>query len=159
MKKNKLKSVFVFFFAALFVFVLSSCGTFEGNVASVQIGSYTYDAYVFDNLDQLKASLKYIEDDLYGDIRLGSFDEEFDEGKASLTWDDDSTASKPVYSAVGKKVVAMRKEIHHTVSSTNYGYYTYVTYTATGGIRIFVYDDTKGYYSEPWDFDFGCDVD
>ena len=159
MKRNH-KQFVVVLLVALFVFVLGSCAKFEGTQTTVQIGSDTYDAYVFDDLDQLKASLHYIENDLYGDLRLGSFDEEFDsEKQTKLSWDVNSVFSKPDYNSVRKNVVVIKKVIRHTVGSTNYGYYTQIRYTESGGIRIYVWNPDQGLYSDPWDFDFGCSVD
>ncbi|MCR4789594.1 MAG: hypothetical protein K5839_00785 [Treponemataceae bacterium] len=158
MGKNLFKTIFISLLA-LSVFAFTSCGHLEGDKTTVTINGRTEEAFVFDSLDQLKESLTYIEDYFYGQIRLGNYDEEFDQEKTKLTWDLESTVSKPDYNSVRRNVVSIKKIINTTVSSSDYGYYTYVRYTTTGGIRIFVYDETKGIYSEPLDFDFGCDVD
>ena len=152
------KLVMAGLFAALVIVGFTGCANhFEGEYGTIPGKSGKY--YTFDNLTQLENSLLYIENKEYGQLTAGLKKDFRKEKSTKLTYESETDSSGLNYAEIGKPVVAFENAIFHAQSTTSYGMgYSMSRGYYTGGIRIYVWSDVEARWSDPWDFDFGCDT-
>ncbi len=145
---------------ALALVFLSGCKfDFEGSTVTViNVKGKEVPAYLFENLDQLKNSLNYIEKKEYNNFHFDGSSSSFEKwlSKEAFVWKDEKTSSiKSTREEMGYDVIAIASKVWHTESSYGdgweRGYYT-------GGIAVYVWSEEKNVYSEPRVFDYGCSV-
>ena len=152
-----IKKLSVFMTIAVVALGLSSCKfNFDGKKESVVINGTKQSAYTFNKLSEVRSSLKYLEDDMWGQISFGNdAQKDFDKEKDKITYDYTTTIT-----GTDKKVVVVKQKIFHETSRTSLGGgYSMARGTYTGGMKIYVFDEVQDKWSDAWYFDFGCKAD
>ena len=142
------------FAAILFVAIgLSSCKmNVDGNQASFVVDNVTHHGYEFDSLDDLKSSLNALQKEYYGQVTIGKgLEKDFDAQKGEAI--KYTFKTPPAITGTDKPVICFKNAYWNKKSSNG----MYETGYWTGGIRIYVYSDSEKKWSDPWDFNFGCE--
>ena len=105
-----IKKLSVFMAIAVVALGLSSCKfNFDGKKESVVIDGTKEKAYTFNKLSEVRSSLKYLEDDMWGQISFGNdAQKDFDKEKDKITYDYTTTIT-----GTDKKVVVIKQKIFH----------------------------------------------
>lgn len=145
--------------AAVMVMTLCGCAnTFQGTVSDYKWHEHT--VYVFDSLDDLKASLKYIIKTEYGQIPLNNgMEKKFDEAIKTITFKKENNENYstlyPDFSQINGNIMAFATTSFHRTGGNAYVSTGY----RTGCVEFFVYDPDIDTISEAIDIDSGCSVD